>query len=74
MLYFTAVIVCQYDGLEWMDKVLIASPSEVDARLSLEDQDFTHNNGIEEQKICNIQEVPFSDYVILQKYLFEIED
>ncbi len=69
MKYFYVWVTTQYDGYEWGSHDIVAAPSEAEATKIFEKIDYTHDNGVEVQKLGTLREISKGDFDILSKYL-----
>ena len=65
---FLVYVTTQYDGYEWLSKALVQAQNEASALRKAEKNNFTHENGIEVQKIEFAIEIPKNEVKILNKY------
>ena len=65
---FLVYVTTQYDGYEWPTKALVQAKNEASALRKAEKDDFTHENGIEVQKVEFAIEIPKNEVKTLRKY------
>lgn len=67
--YYLVYVITQYDGLEWLQRVVTTAFDEDEARKKVGAEDWTHENDIEVQEIIRVEEITQEEYAVLRKYI-----
>ena len=66
MKYFIFHVATRYDAYEWTQRWLVQADNESIAQKLAEKEDYTHDNGVEDQEVDLVEEIPKKHYELLK--------